>query len=96
MQKLHHKPILNRHLPQTALFIKAAPASISFYHMETHGNTQEAALEGKLFICRLMRVARAAEVGRLKYSELVQRLCKYNTHITLKRPCGAMLIKANC
>lgn len=93
MQKLHHKPILNRHLPQTALFIKAAPASISFYHMETHGNAQEAALEGKLFICRPTRADRAAEVGRLtrsdlfcvKYGELVQRSCKRNTHATLKR-----------
>lgn len=50
VQKLHHKPILNGHLPQTALFVNAAAASVSFYHMETHGGPREAAFKASLFI----------------------------------------------
>lgn len=54
VKKFHDKPILNGYLPQTALFIKTAPASVPFYHMETHENTQAAAFKGSRFIYHLI------------------------------------------
>lgn len=53
-EEISTQPILNGYLPQTALFIKAAPTSVSFYHMETHKNTQVAAVKGSQFIYHLI------------------------------------------